>query len=63
MFPVVIAMFSMLSIMIGVSYLLGLCLELGLIGLAPDEIIRGLLVFIRWLKGPGAKNKWLRLGL
>ncbi len=54
-FPVVIAMFSMISIMIGVSYLLGVRWELGLvgifIGLASDELLRGTLVFIRWLKG------------
>ncbi len=54
-FPVVIAMFSMLSIMIGVSYVLGVRWELGLvgifIGLASDELIRGTLVFIRWIKG------------
>ncbi len=54
-FPVVIAMFSMLSLMVGLSYLLGVRWELGLVGifiaLATDEIIRGTLVFIRWIKG------------
>ncbi|MFW5894418.1 MAG: MATE family efflux transporter [Bacillota bacterium] len=54
-YPVVIAIFSMLLVMIGFSYFFGLTLELGLvgifIGLASDEILRGILVFIRWVKG------------
>jgi putative MATE family efflux protein len=54
-FPVVIAIFSMLSIMIGASYLFGLSLGLGLAGIflgrALDELLRGGLVLTRWLKG------------
>ncbi len=54
-YPVVIAMFSMLTVMIGFSYLFGLRLEFGLagifIGLATDEILRGILVLYRWLRG------------
>lgn len=53
-FPVIIAIFSMLGIAIGLSYVFGVRLEFGLvgifIGLAADECMRGLLVFIRWLR-------------
>ena len=53
-FPVVIAIISMLGLTVGLSYVLGLRLELGLIGimigLASDECMRGILVFTRWLK-------------
>jgi len=53
-FPVVIAIISMLGISVGISYLFGLHLGLGLIGiylgLAADEITRGILVFIRWIR-------------
>jgi len=54
-FPVVIAIFSMISAMIGLSYLFGIHFGLGLagifIGLAADEILRAILVLIRWLRG------------
>ncbi len=53
-FPVIIAIFSMLGIAISFAYIFGIRLELGLvgvfIGLAADECMRGLLVFIRWLR-------------
>lgn len=52
-FPVVIAIFSMFGLAVGLSYVLGIRLEYGLlgivIGLAADECMRGLLVFMRWL--------------
>ena len=54
MFPVIIAVFSMLGVSLGFSYLFGIYLGLGIVGifmgLAMDEILRGTLVFIRWLK-------------
>jgi Na+-driven multidrug efflux pump len=54
-FPVIIAIISMLSAMIGLSYLFGIHLGYGLagifIGLAADECLRGILVMIRWLRG------------
>ncbi len=52
-FPVVIAIFSMFGLAVGLSYVVGVRLEYGLIGivigLAADECMRGVLVFIRWL--------------
>jgi Na+-driven multidrug efflux pump len=54
-FPVIIAIISMLSAMIGLSYLFGIHLGYGLagifIGLAADECLRAILVMIRWLRG------------
>lgn len=53
-YPAVIAAFSMLGIAVGLSYLFGIYFGLGIIGvfigLAADECIRGLLVFIRWIR-------------
>ncbi len=53
-YPVVIAVFSMFGVAITLAYVLGLRLEYGLFGifiaLAADECVRGLLVFIRWLR-------------
>ncbi len=53
-YPVVIAIFSMLGAGVGVSYLFGLELGYGLLGvvagLAADECVRGALVFQRWLR-------------
>jgi len=54
-FPVIIAVFSMLGVSVGVSYLLGIHLGFGLvgifIGLALDELTRGSIVLVRWIKG------------
>ena len=51
-FPVYIAIFSMWTFAVGISYVLGIGLGLGLIGVwigfALDEIIRGVLVALRW---------------
>lgn len=51
-FPVILGMLSQWGIAVGVSYLLGIVFDLGLvgiwIGLALDEIVRGVVVFIRW---------------
>ncbi len=55
MFPVIIAVFSMLGVSVGVSYFLGIHLGYGLvgifIGLALDECTRGSVVLYRWMKG------------
>lgn len=55
-YPVVAAIFSMGLIKIPVAYLLVFVIDLGLmgifIGIAADEIVRGLLVFLRWFKKP-----------
>jgi len=55
MFPVIIAVFSMLGVSVGVSYFLSIHLGYGLIGifigLALDECTRGLVVLYRWIKG------------
>ena len=51
-FPVILGMLSQWGIAVGVSYLLGIVFDLGLvgiwIGLALDEIVRGVVVFVRW---------------
>lgn len=55
MFPVIIAVFSMLGVSVGVGYFLGIHLGYGLvgifIGIALDECTRGTIVLSRWIKG------------
>ena len=57
-YPVIIATFSMLGVSLSVAYLFGVHLGYGIVGifmgLAADEILRGTLVFIRWIK-----KKWV----
>lgn len=54
-FPTMIGIVSMWSIAVGVGYILGVKLGLGLIGIwigmALDEDIRGIIFMIRWKKG------------
>lgn len=54
-FPTVLAIFSMWFLSVLVAYILGIVFGLGLagvwIGMAADEIFRGVIVFIRWIKG------------
>ena len=54
-FPTVLGICSMWGISVLFAYLLGLHFGLGLVGvwvaMASDEIIRGIVVFIRWIKG------------
>lgn len=54
-FPTMIAIFSMWGLSVLIAYLLGVVLGMGLvgvwIGMAADEIFRGIVVFIRWIKG------------
>ena len=51
-FPVVVGAFSMLLVMAGGSWLLGVHFELGLVGVwiayAADEWLRGLIMAARW---------------
>ena len=58
-FPLYIGLFSMWFFSVGVSYLLGICLNWGLvgiwIGLGLDECFRALLMQIRW-----KKESWVR---
>ena len=53
-FPTYLGMASMWGISVLFSYILGLKLNMGLIGiwiaLAADEIVRGIIVYIRWIK-------------
>ncbi|MFH5882506.1 MATE family efflux transporter [Liberiplasma polymorphum] len=53
-YPVIIAVISMLGVGISVAYLFGIRFEYGLagifIGLAADESLRGALVLYRWIK-------------
>ncbi len=60
-YPVIIAMFSMLGVAISLAWLLGLRLEWGLFGifiaLAADECVRGTLVYARWLKRRWVKKR------
>ena len=54
-FPTIIAIFSMWGISITLAFLLGIVFEMGLvgvtIGMAADEIFRGIVVLIRWKRG------------
>lgn len=54
-FPTVLAIFSMWLLSVLIAYILGVVLGMGLvgvfIGMAVDEIFRGIVVFIRWIKG------------
>lgn len=54
-FPTVLAIFSMWGLSVLIAYVLGVVLGMGLagvwIGMAADEILRGIVVFIRWIKG------------
>lgn len=54
-FPTILAMFSMWGFSVLIGYVLGIVCGMGLvgiwIGMACDEIFRGVVVFIRWLKG------------
>lgn len=54
-FPMYLGMASMWGVAVLFSYILGIVLNLGLIGIwiamAMDEILRGIVVFIRWKKG------------
>jgi putative MATE family efflux protein len=58
-FPLYIGLFSMWFFSVGVSFLLGICLKLGLvgiwIGLGLDECFRALLMQIRWSRGSWVK--------
>lgn len=54
-FPVIIGVISMWGIMVPVGYLFGVHLGLGLaglwIGIACDECVRAVIMFVRWRKG------------
>ncbi len=54
-FPTILAIFSMWGISVVFAYVLGIVLGMGLagvwIGMACDEIFRGIVVFIRWKRG------------
>ena len=54
-FPTVLAILSMWGLSVLLSYILGVVLGMGLagvwIGMAADEICRGVVVFIRWIRG------------
>ena len=54
-FPTMLAIFSMWGLSVLIAYVLGVVLGMGLagvwIGMAADEIFRGVVVFIRWIKG------------
>lgn len=54
-FPTVLAIFSMWGVSALFAYILGIVCGMGLAGvwiaMAADEILRGIVVFIRWLKG------------
>ncbi|MCH5202081.1 MAG: MATE family efflux transporter [Oscillospiraceae bacterium] len=54
-FPTILAIFSMWLLSALMSYILGVVLGMGLAGvwiaMAADEIFRGIVVFIRWIRG------------
>lgn len=59
-FPTYLGMASMWGVSVLFGYIFGVVLDMGLIGIwiamAMDEILRGVIVFIRWLRG-GWRNK------
>lgn len=59
-FPTYLGMVSMWGVAVGFGYLFAIVLNMGLIGLwiamAMDEILRGIVVYIRWKRG-GWRNK------
>lgn len=54
-FPTYLGMASMWGVSVLFGYIFGIILDMGLIGIwiamAMDEILRGIVVFIRWIKG------------
>lgn len=54
-FPTILAIFSMWGVSVLFAYLLGIVFDMGLAGvwiaMAADEILRGIVVLIRWLRG------------
>ena len=54
-FPTYLGMASMWGVSVLFAYILGIMLNMGLIGIwigmAADEILRGIVVVIRWIKG------------
>ena len=54
-FPTIPAIFSMWGVSALFAYILGIVCGMGLAGvwiaMAADEIVRGVVVFIRWIKG------------
>lgn len=54
-FPTILAIFSMWGLSVLLAYVLGIVFGMGLagvwIGMAADEILRGIVVYIRWRKG------------
>lgn len=54
-FPTILAIFSMWGVSALFAYILGIVCGMGLAGvwiaMAADEIVRGVVVFIRWIKG------------
>lgn len=59
-FPTVLGMLSMWGVSVLFGYIFGIILDMGLVGIwiamAMDEILRGIVVFIRWIRG-GWKGK------
>lgn len=54
-FPTYLGMASMWGVSVVIGYILGIVFDLGLIGIwiamAMDEIVRGIVVYIRWMNG------------
>lgn len=54
-FPTILAIFSMWGISVLAAYILGIVFSMGLAGvwiaMAADEIFRGIIVFVRWIRG------------
>lgn len=54
-FPTYLGMASMWGVSVGIGYLLGIVCDFGLVGIwiamALDEILRGVVVLIRWIRG------------
>ncbi len=60
-FPTYLGMASMWTVSVLIGYILGIVLDFGLCGIwiamAMDEILRGIIVFIRWIKGSWRGNR------
>lgn len=62
-FPAMVGMISVWVVTVSLSYYLGVVLQWGLVGIwiafAVDEILRGLILLVRWHKNYWQKYKWV----
>jgi Na+-driven multidrug efflux pump len=63
--PVTVGIVCMWSIAVGLSYILGVVMEMGLvgiwIGMATDECVRAIIFMYRWRSGAWKKRKLIEV--